>query len=104
MKALDEKIEAMTTGIKPVLDCIGFKPSKGRELLPGDPPPWSILDRYRMAWLDFKEFTCNAAHGAVVHALAQLRLHYRLVDLQRVVTSYARGTDATKIARLEDEA
>ena len=30
--------------------------------------------------------------------------HYPLVDLERVVTGYARGMDAAKIAKLEDEA
>ena len=37
VKTLDEEIEAMKAGIKPVLDCIGFEPSEGRELLHGDP-------------------------------------------------------------------
>jgi hypothetical protein len=48
-----------------------------------------------MAWLDIKEFTRYAAHGAMVHALAQLRSHYPSVDLQRVVTKYPQGMDAT---------
>ena len=65
VKARDEEIEAMTAGIMPVLDCIGFKTSERRELLPRDPPPRSILDRCRMAWLDFKEFVCSTAHGAM---------------------------------------
>jgi hypothetical protein len=56
-----------------------------------------------MAWSDFIEFAYSTAHGAVVHALAQLLSHYPTMDLQRVVTGYARGIDATKIARLEDE-
>ena len=76
----------------------------GSSRLPGDMPYQSVINRCRVAWSDFKEFTCSAAHGAVFHTLAQLRLHYPLVDLQRVVTRYARGTDANKIARLEDEA
>ena len=37
VKARDEEIEAMKAGIKPMLDCIGFEPSEGRELLPRDP-------------------------------------------------------------------
>ena len=103
VKAWDEEIEVMKAGNKHVFECISFEPSKGRELLPGDPPPRSILDWCRMAWSDFKEFAHSATNGAVVHALAQLRSHYPVVDLQWVVTSYARGTDAMKIARLEDE-
>ena len=81
MKAWDKEIVAMKAGIKLVLDYIGFEPSKGRELLPGDPPPRSILDRCRIVWSDFKEFAHSAAHGVVVHALAQLRSHYPVVDL-----------------------
>ena len=54
--------------------------------------------------MDFKKFTHSAAHGANVHVLAMLRSHYPLVDLERVVTGYARGTNAAKIAKLEDEA
>ena len=104
MKMRDEEIEVMKVGIKPMLDCIGFEPSEGRELLSGDPQSWSILDRCRTAWSDFKESARSATHGAIVHALAQLRLHYPAVDLQRVVTSYACGIDATKIVRLEDKA
>ena len=94
----------MKAGIKLVLDCIGFEPSEGRELLPGDPRPQSILDRCRTVWSNFKEFAHGAAHGAVIHMLAELRSHYPLVDLQWVAIGYAQGTNAEKIARLEDEA
>jgi hypothetical protein len=62
-------VEAMTTGIKPVLDCIGFEPSEGREQLPGDLPPRSIMDQCWMAWSDFKEFTHSAVYGAIIHVL-----------------------------------
>ena len=54
--------------------------------------------------MDFKEFTRSTAQGAIVHALTQLRSHYPLVDLQWVATGYAQGTNAEKIARLEDDA
>ena len=70
MKAWDEKIEAMTAGIKFVLDYIGFEPSEGTDWLPGDPPAQSIMDWCCVARLDFKEFKRSTAHGAVVHALA----------------------------------
>jgi len=96
--------EAMIAGIKPVLDCIGFVPSKGIAWLPGDPMPWTIVDRCQMAWSDFKEFTRSAAHGAVVHAFTVLRSHYPSMDLEQVVSSFARGMNATKITKLEDKA
>ena len=46
----------------------------------------------------------SAAHGAIIHALTQLRSHYPLVDLQWVATRYAQGMNVEKIARLEDDA
>ena len=55
-------------------------------------------------WVDFKEFARSMAHGAIVHALTQLRSHYPLVDLQQVATRYAQGTNVEKIVRLEDDA
>ena len=56
-----------------------------------------------MAWVDFKEFAHSATHGSVVHALAQLRSHYPSVDLRRVASGYAQGTEMEKITRLEDD-
>ena len=53
--------------------------------------------------MDFKEFVRSVAHGTVIHALVQMRSHYPLVDLQRVAIGYAQGTDAEKIAKLEDD-
>ena len=79
----------MKARIKPVLDYIGFKPFEGRELLPRDPPPRLILDRCHMVWSDLKEFARSTTHGAIVHALAQLRSYYPAVDLQLAVTDYA---------------
>ena len=106
MKARDDKLEVVIVGIKPMLDYISFAPpeASSSSWLPGDLPHQSIVNRCQMAWVDFKEFTCSAAHGAIVHALAMLRSHYPSVDLEQVVTSYARGTDAAKIAKLENEA
>ena len=71
VKAHDEKLEAMTMGIQPVLDCIGLEqPERAR--LPGDEPYRLVVDHCRIAWADFKEFARNASHGAIIHALAQL--------------------------------
>ena len=54
--------------------------------------------------MDFKEFTRSAAHGVIVHTLAMLRSHYPSIDLERLVTGYARGMNTAKITKLEDEA
>ena len=53
--------------------------------------------------MDFREFACSATHGAIVHALEQLQSQYPSVNLRRVMTGYVQGTDAKKIARLEDD-
>ena len=77
VKAHDEKLEAMTMGIQPVLDCIGLEqPERAR--LPGDEPYRSVVDHCWTTWVDFKDFACSAAHGAIVHTLVQLRSHYPL--------------------------
>ena len=88
VKACDENLEAMDTGIQPVQDYVGLEQPEGARL-PGDEPYQSVMDHCRIAWVDFKEFTCNTTHGAMVHALAQLWSHYPLVDLQRVASGYA---------------
>ena len=64
----------------------------------------TVVDHCRTAWADLMEFTCSAAIGAIVHALAQLRSHYPSVDLQWVASGYVQGKDAEKIAKLEDDA
>ena len=87
VKAHDEKLEAMIAGIQPVLDCIGLEQPEGARL-PGDRPYRLVMDHCRTTWVDFKEFAHGAAHGAIVHALAQLRSHYPSVDLRRVATGY----------------
>ena len=78
----------MIAGIKPILDCIGFVPPEGTTQLLGDPPSRTIVDQCQTTWLDFKEFTRSAAHGAVVHALVVLRLHYPSVKLKVIMTGY----------------
>ena len=63
-----------------------------------------IMDQCQIVRSDFKEFTPSVAHGAVIHALTVLRLHYPLVKCKVIMTGFARGTDEQKIAKLEDEA
>ena len=92
----------MTAEIQLVLDCVSLEPPEGARV-PGDGPYRSVVDRCQTAWADFKEFARSAAHGAVVHALAQLRSHYPSVDLRRVASGYAQGTEMEKITRLEDD-
>jgi hypothetical protein len=103
VKKWEDQIEVIAVGIGPVLDNIGLPQPEGARL-PGDGPYRSIIDRCRDAWSDFREFARSVAHGAIIHALAQLCSYYPTVELQRVATGYARGTDARKITKLEEEA
>ena len=104
MKACDDKLEAVTAGINPMLNYVGFASHEGATRLPGDLAPWTIVDQCQTVWMNFKEVTCSAAHWAVVHALIVLRSHYPLVKPEVLMTSFARGTDAQKTAKLEDKA
>ena len=85
-----------------MLDCVGLEQLEGGRLL-GDEPYRSVMDHCWIAWADFKEFARSTTHGAIIHALAQLWSHYPSVDLRRVATGYAQGTDTEKIARLEGD-
>ena len=89
MKALEDKLEAVVMGIKPILDFISFKPPEGMVLLPSHRPPWPILNRCQEAWKDFKAFSHSATHSIVVHALAVLRSHYPSVKPEMIMTGYA---------------
>lgn len=93
VKAQQDQIDAIAAGIGPVPNNIGLPQVAGAGV-PADGPYRSLIDRCRNAWSDFREFSRSVAHGAVVHALAQLRSHYPLVDLQRIATGYAGGTNA----------
>ena len=97
-------MEAVTAGIKLVLNCVGFVSPDGAMRLPGNLLPRTIVDQWQKVWTDFKEFTWSAAHGSVIHALAVLRSHYPSVKPKVIMTSYARGMSAAKIMKLEDEA
>jgi hypothetical protein len=72
VKAWDEKLEVVTAGVKPMLDRVGFTPPKGATQLLGNLPPRTIMNECWTVWMDFKEFTCSAAHGAIIHALVVL--------------------------------
>ena len=70
-----------------MLDCVGLEQPEGGCLL-DDGPYRSGVDHCQTTWMDFEEFARSMAHGAIIYALTQLRSHYPLVDLQRVVTRY----------------
>jgi hypothetical protein len=93
VKKWEDEIEAIAAGIGPVLDNIGLPQPEGARLHEDDPYQ-SMIDRCRDAWSNFREFARSVAHGAMIHALAQLRSHYPMVDMQQVATGYAQGTDA----------
>ena len=85
-----------------MLECIGLEQPKGSRL-PSDGPYRLVVDCCRIAWTDLEEFARSATHGAIIHALAQLKFDYPSVDLQRVPTGYEQGKNADKITKLEDD-
>jgi hypothetical protein len=93
VKKREDEIEAIAAGIGPVLDNISLPQLEGARLL-GDGPYRSTINCCHDMWSDFREFARSVVHGSINHALTQLCSHYPTVDLQRVATMYAQGTDA----------
>ena len=67
VKTRDDTLEMMIAGIQSMLDYVGLEQPKGGRL-PDD-------GLHQSAWTNFKEFARSVTHGAVVHALAQLKSH-----------------------------
>ena len=74
------KLDAMVAGDRSVLDCIDKEATP--ELDDRPPHPNTIIDRCKAAWENFKNFNCDATVTAITHALAVVRSHYPVIDLQ----------------------
>ena len=96
-----DKFDAIVVGVKPVLDCIDLEVAPQPD---GRPPhPDTFIDRCKVAWENFKSFNHDTTITAVTHALALVRSHYPVVDLQAIGAGFAKGTSATEHQQLEDE-
>ena len=95
------KLDAVVAGVKPVLDCVDLEVAP----LPdgGLPRPDTIIDRYKVAWENFKSFNHDTTITAVTHALAVVQSHYPTIDLQAIGAGFAKGMGATEHQQLEDE-
>lgn len=105
LQSQQDKFDATIVGIKPVLDCIDLEPAEPAVFLPGDRPP-TPRDLMQL-WIGARrrgDFTRSAASYAVVHALSVVQSHYPSVSLGVIDTGFARGTSASRITELDDEA
>ena len=84
-----------------MLDCIDMEVAPQPDDRP--PCPDAIIDRCKAAWENFKGFNQDAAISVVMHALAVVRSHYPMINLQAIGAGFARGTGATKQEQLKDE-
>ena len=56
----------------------------------------TIIDRCKATWENFKSFNHDATVTAVTHALAVVRSHYPVIDLQAIGARFTRGMGATE--------
>ena len=84
-----------------MLDCIDLEVAPQPD---GRPPcPDIIIERCKAAWENFKSFNHDAIVTTVIHALAVVRSHFLVVDLQAIGAGFAEGMGTTKHQQLEDE-
>ena len=85
-----DNFDAVVAGVKPVLDCVDMEVAPQPD---GRPPrPETIIDRCKVAWENFKSFNHDTTVTAVTHALAVVRSHYPVIDLQAIGAGFTRGT------------
>ena len=85
----------MVARVRLVLDCIDMEVAPQ----PDDRPPRSdaIIDRCKAVWENFKGFNHDAAVSIMMHALAVVRSHYPMINLQVIGAGFTRGTGAMKL-------
>ena len=95
------KLDAVVARVRSVLDYIDMEVAPQ----PDDRPPRldAIIDRCKVAWENFKSFNRDVVVSIVTHALAVVRSHYPMINLQAIGAGFARGTGATKQEQLKDE-
>ena len=95
------KLDAMVARVRPMLDCIDMEAAPQ----PDDRPPRldTIIDRCKAVWEIFKSFNRDATISVVMHALAVVRSHYPMINLQAIGAGFAKGMGATRQEQLKDE-
>ena len=95
------KFDAVVTGVKPVLDCVDLEVDPQ----PNGRPPRSntVIEKCKAAWENFKSFNRDAIVTAITHALAVVRSHYPVVDLQAIGAGFTGGMGEVEHQQLEDQ-
>jgi len=86
--------------VRSVLNCIDMEVAPQLDNRP--PRPDAIISRCKAAWENFKGLNHDAAVSIMMHALAVVRSHYPVINLQAIGAGFARGTGATKQEQLKD--
>lgn len=102
MEAKQNLLGGVVAGITPVLDYIDPKPQEDQPHRP--PRPDTIVDRCRVSFERFREFTRGITCSAAGHALAVVRSLYPSVRLEAIDIGFARGMSDARIDEHEEEA
>ena len=81
------KFDAVVAGVNTALDYVDLEAAPqpdGRPL-----HPYTIIERCKAAWENFKSFNHDAIVTVVTHALAVVRCHYPAIDLQAIGAGFA---------------
>ena len=95
------KLYAIVAGVKLVLDCVDMEVAPQPDCR--SPCPDTIIDKCKAAWENFKSFNHDTTITAITHALAVVRSHYPIIDLQAIGARFARGMGVMEHQQLEDE-
>ena len=97
----NENFDAIIAAIKPLLDCVDLEPATqhdGRRQRPD-----TVIQRCKVAWVNFKTFNRDAIMTVATHVLAVVRSHYPTIDLQSIGGGFAEGLSDAGTQQLEDE-
>ena len=100
-QAQKEKLEAVVTGITPILQLVDLDMAVQPVGRAADQD--FVIDRCSAAWGNFKEYNRDAVAAAVTHALSVVRSHYPSIDLQAIGAGFAEGKTEAEIQQLEVE-
>jgi len=106
LKAVRAEMNAIITGITPVLDFIDGKPAPPPfgDLDENPLPPDPFVERCRTAWSNFRVCVHSAGCIAVGHALSVVRSLYLAVDLKIIDGGFAEGTEDKVADQLAENA
>ena len=95
-----DKFDVVVAGVKPVLDCV--EPEVAPQPDGRPPRPDIVIERCKTAWESFKGFNHDVVVSAATHALAMVRSHYPVTDLQAIGGGFVEGLSEAETQQLED--